>query len=1119
MMLGTSSPLTLDFQPDSWQGIHHSDPTTEQDQNGEKYQAYQQRDQQQEQPQLQEVLEETGSSMAPEPSPRPTLTASATFANQQEGSLSLQRQLEHRPQPSALELDTQELPLTSYLSSLPATSDVQSTEPSPPQHNLQSKASTSSISSTFSTSSTTTTQTFMSTLSFSTVTGAHHRTQTQAQDQGGQDDEEGAISEEDDRVEIGSVDVEISTPRDDGHYNPFEPHQREQTVDGRHGLQAEQQDHERQGSLQSNQLQSLTSPSSTFAPELKRPIKMTSQQSNNSSSSGTRASSVDVHEKNQHSVEVLPFYAPEPPSELSISPIDRQQKEYDQATSSSTEEMLFASPEYRKSLTLSERSDLAVESSNLSAQRSSAYVAETSQYSNLLWDATLIIEQQQQARQQQLQGPIDVGEEHTQTSEVEVNTSWDMNRNRAAQGSTAESSTSIVQRSEGSSRSRSSRNSTLTDPRSRRFSAPGYHGSDQVSVSSTSSSSRQIVSRRQEQQSISSVKAAAGVRGPQSVMGHARSPQQPSEVTNEDGDICIVGNSEQSEGRLSSFCDGECNENILKNTTHRSTIHHYPTMPAFQLSGDDSPTQSAGPMYSSVAPPLPVTVAPPLSVTAPQYQQYQAHMHHHDYRPGVVFEYYEGEWDWLPNFEEMRPDHAGIVGNFMIDDTTERDLFRPQFSFNDIHQQQHLLQAGQRQRRRVYKETGNFAVRFSTHIDITQDGVYSFWLSSNDGSVLYIDNSLVVENDGQHYATEVEGRVMLQAGKHAMVVEFFHRNGKMLEGFRSTGPSLSVCYRVPGPVWSFGLKAGPKRIVKSSNLFYDYGDVRIRNLLSEFGVEDDYSSMDNAHDSLSPDGSRSNFLGRSNRGSDGTQHWRQNSGQYQHHYQDRPGRHRVMSGDMGQVQPSNRELMVQMENARTTIKDLEQIIRDQADAHQTKMNQLYEILQDTQAQVDRLVLGLKNATLFEKAPLKQPTPTDVMTSGYRQQGRNGQNPNPSWRNTIVSVYVDAEEDYPVLEDDQDGGWGQDGAGARGATGGRGSGNENVPDSDDVLEKHLADIEKLKQLYFFSMALSVKMNSEMMGKRTVEYTSTSVQKLYEDCTVHSKIPVEGWPGYLSFSGAL
>ncbi|KAF9570095.1 hypothetical protein EC968_002265 [Mortierella alpina] len=517
-------------------------------------------------------------------------------------------------------------------------------------------------------------------------------------------------------------------------------------------------------------------------------------------------------------------------------------------------------------------------------------------------------------------------------------------------------------------------------------------------------------------------------------------------------------------------------------------LQHHPTMQPFLHSGEglNSSTSSSSLAATGNAGPL---ASPTLQS---QNHLLQHPRLHHDYRPGVVFEYYQGEWDWLPNFDEMRPDHAGIVGNFMIDETTERDLFRPQFA-NLIHQTKQGTSA-----RPVYKEPGNFAVRFTTHIDITQDGVYSFWLSSNDGSVLYIANTLVVENDGSHYATEAEGRILLQAGKHPMVVEFFHRNGKMLEGFRSTGPSLSVSYRAPGPVWSFGLKAGPKRTVKSSNLFYDHGDLRLRNLLNEFGVDEDYScmdrrSMDRRSHCMSPDSSHSNYeIPAPTSGGSGVhqrqQHLRHGSGQYQYQYQDRPSRHRIMSGDMGQMQPSTRELAVQMENAKTTIKDLEQIIRDQADSHQKKMNELYSILQDTQSQVDRLVSGLKKATLFE-APRTTIHPSH--------------NSNPAWRSTVVSIYVDAEEEYPGPPDYDglDNGEGE-------------SGNESGTDSDEVLAKHLGDLERLKQLYFFSMALSVKMNCEMMGNKTPEYTSTSVQKLYEDCTIHSRVPVEGWPGYVS-----
>jgi hypothetical protein len=69
------------------------------------------------------------------------------------------------------------------------------------------------------------------------------------------------------------------------------------------------------------------------------------------------------------------------------------------------------------------------------------------------------------------------------------------------------------------------------------------------------------------------------------------------------------------------------------------------------------------------------------------------------------------------------------------------------------------------------------------------------------------------------------------------------------------------------------------------------------------------------------------------------------------------------------------------------------------------MRELYNILQDTQGQVDRLVGGLKRATLFEK-------PRTTIHPSH--------NSNPAWRNTVVSIYVDAEEDYPLQEGNADG---------------------------------------------------------------------------------------------------
>ncbi|KAI7816784.1 hypothetical protein BC939DRAFT_507996 [Gamsiella multidivaricata] len=855
---------------------------------------------------------------------------------------------------------------------------------------LRSTPSTSSISSTTSTSSTTTTQTFVSTLSFSTITGPHLRDEHEA----------------DDQLDLDSLEVAILTPTENRTIPFFDQEQTEQdeTAESDRRLQ-EQEDAQPQTSVTAASGRYTKTPSqySTGAVTVKR---------------------LHSAEPSRTAVSSLTSPPSSSPSSIVHSMAPHEQEE-------AVQEMLFASPEYRKSIALSEHSELMLDPSSPSGRISSLCISDTApQYTNLLRDAAMIIEQRHPdcSETQDHNDAISIDAEHANVrldnnSISPEELAHDVKLRESMRTPEKESSSTTGTPS-------SSTRSTITKSRSRRFSAPGHHGSSHVSLSSLTRSSEASSSSQAAGTEILDVETLVtsdtSVRGPQAI--------QLSEIEIEHAEpkFFLPG---VRPGMNTVGLEGTASRHAAPLLQHHATIQPYlPMLNDSLKAGPSAPSTSAALHLSHL---------------------------HHDYRPGVVFEYYEGEWDWLPNFDEMRPDNAGIVGNFMIDDTTEQELFRPRYSH---------------QVRRKYKESGNFAVRFTTHIDITQDGVYSFWLSSNDGSVLYVANTLVVENDGMHYTTEAEGRISLHVGRHPITVEFFHRNGKMLEGFRSTGPSLVVSYRAPGPLWSFGLKAGPKKIIKSANLFYDHGDIRLRNLLRDYGV-DDYSSMDNIN-TISPTGLRPNEWG-----ADGRDLWGQGAGGNQQ--RDRPSRYRMMSGDMGPMQPSNRELHVQMENAKTTIKDLEQIIQDQAESHKKKMAELYSILQDTQAQVDRLLTGLKKAALFE-AP--------------RKTVPQNQTSHQSWRNTVMSVYVDAEEDYPQPGPDQPG------------TGEDDSVLET--DGDDILAKHLADVEKLKELYFFSMALSVKMNSEMMGKKTPEYTSTSVQKLYEDCTGTSKVPVEGWPGYVS-----
>jgi len=73
--------------------------------------------------------------------------------------------------------------------------------------------------------------------------------------------------------------------------------------------------------------------------------------------------------------------------------------------------------------------------------------------------------------------------------------------------------------------------------------------------------------------------------------------------------------------------------------------------------------------------------------------------------------------------------------------------------------------------------SGEFSVRWSGMIRIPADGEYSFGLNSDDGSQLFIDGRLVVDNGGSHGMRERTGNVTLPAGDHPLVLDFIEEGG------------------------------------------------------------------------------------------------------------------------------------------------------------------------------------------------------------------------------------------------------------------------------------------------------------------------------------------------------
>lgn len=70
-----------------------------------------------------------------------------------------------------------------------------------------------------------------------------------------------------------------------------------------------------------------------------------------------------------------------------------------------------------------------------------------------------------------------------------------------------------------------------------------------------------------------------------------------------------------------------------------------------------------------------------------------------------------------------------------------------------------------------------FAFEFNGFVKITKSDVYDFYTSSDDGSKLFIDGKLVVDNDGEHGDSEKTGKVALKKGFHSIKVQYFDSGG------------------------------------------------------------------------------------------------------------------------------------------------------------------------------------------------------------------------------------------------------------------------------------------------------------------------------------------------------
>ncbi len=65
------------------------------------------------------------------------------------------------------------------------------------------------------------------------------------------------------------------------------------------------------------------------------------------------------------------------------------------------------------------------------------------------------------------------------------------------------------------------------------------------------------------------------------------------------------------------------------------------------------------------------------------------------------------------------------------------------------------------------------ALEYEGFLEIDANNLYTFWVESDDGSVLFIDNQEVVNNNGFHYGQEKSGQIALRKGFHKIKLCYF----------------------------------------------------------------------------------------------------------------------------------------------------------------------------------------------------------------------------------------------------------------------------------------------------------------------------------------------------------
>jgi serine protease Do len=125
---------------------------------------------------------------------------------------------------------------------------------------------------------------------------------------------------------------------------------------------------------------------------------------------------------------------------------------------------------------------------------------------------------------------------------------------------------------------------------------------------------------------------------------------------------------------------------------------------------------------------------------------------------GLISEHFEGVWTALPDFDRLQPTRTELASGVQL----------PASATGADH----------------------FAVRLRGYLQVPEDGIYYFWLGSDDGSRLRLGSRELVNNDGLHAHHEAAQLIRLRAGLHPIEIQMFEAGGDASLSLAWLGPSF-----------------------------------------------------------------------------------------------------------------------------------------------------------------------------------------------------------------------------------------------------------------------------------------------------------------------------------------